>query len=238
MESIIPRLDPSNVEDDAVLGTTYRIPIKSKGWSFTRKTERGSEAEITSTVPENKRRRVVKAIADAEPMRALEDGRVDDDAEPEDDAKAAKAESGSSSSCSSSSSSSSDKKRKHKKDKKRSKNDKERSKKDKKDKNRREESAPERKAREALEKAREKEEAKRLTVVVKATEIYTKKMPAVLAGLKPLLSSDHFADVAQVVKKPVEDAIDRFEMLLSLAQSTIAAGAKNSNAGDLPAFRR
>jgi hypothetical protein len=61
-------------------------------------------------------------------------------------------------------------------------------------------------------------------------------MPAVLGPLRALLNSNGFADVASVIRIPVSTAVDKFENILSLAEKTVAAGAKNSDAGDVPSF--
>ena len=100
----------------------------------------------------------------------------------------------------------------------------------------REEGPAERKAREALEKAREKEEQKRLDAVVKGAHEIAKKLPTVLGPLRTLIGDEGFADVAPVIRNPVSVAAEKFEGVLALAHRTVAAGAKNSDAGDAPAF--
>lgn len=188
----------------------------------------------TATVagPPAKRAAVLEALEDVPKPLAIEDGGESDSG------------GGASSSSSSSSTSSSGKKKKSKKSKKdkkakKSKKDKKgtKDKKEKRAKNAdREESVPERKAREALERAREKEEQKRLDSFVKVSQELLKKMPTVVGPLQALLNSDGFADVAPVIRTPVTAAVDKFERLLNLAQKTVAAGAKNSDAGDVPLF--
>ena len=231
MEYIIPRLDPANIEDDSVLGLTYRIPIKSKSLHVDKTTKRQTTAtrQATQLKPTEHTEHGPRALVGVSRQLAIEDGDAGSG-----DASSGRKRRASSSESSSSSSSSSHRRKKSKKDKKRK--SKKHSKKHKKDRPDREESAQEKKAREALEKARDREEGKRLNLIVKGAELYLKKMPGILAHFTPLIGNENFREVAAVVTKPVTDAVNKFQALLALAEATVRAGAKNSTAGDLPSF--
>jgi len=244
MEFIIPKLHPSNIEHSDQLGLTYRVPVKNKRTAFTRKTTKTTTASKQCAKLKAKSKQLAiadredeepLAIADREDEEplAIEDGDVGSHHGADSRGRKRARSSSSSSSSTSSSSTSKKAKKKSKKKDKRNKKDK-KSKKEKRSKKDTVVTAAERRALDALDKVREKDSAKRLLSLIKAAEVYTNKMPAVLRDLKALVDNENFDEVARVISQPVKWARDRFEGLLALAKATVASGGKNSAAGDLP----
>lgn len=226
MDSIIPRLSPKDIEECPILGTTYRIPVKTTGYSTRKEVVRETRATRQSQ-PAAKRPRIAAVVADPLPVGdddeqlALEDGRA----------------SSSSSESSSSSSSSSHKKKKKskksKKSKKKSKKDK-KNKKDKKHDTSAGVSAAEARAQVMIDRAREKESNKLHAGLVKNAESVAGKLPATVSFLKNLLDNELVEQVAPILKDPVTAAVEKFEGHIAAATGTIAAGGKNSSAASVP----
>jgi hypothetical protein len=242
--NIMMRSLKSDVREDRVLGTIYRVKILSTG-------NKGEATTTRSTVCKRKSKALPAPqdqSSSSRPRLALEDGSAADASTPHasSDEGSSSSPSDSSDTSSSSSSSSAKHKKKSKKGKKGKTGKKEKKvkkekklkkgKKDKKgkkgknDKKGKKDARPEteleKKARLALERAQAKEASKRLLANSKAAEAVLAKVGGIIIALGAILEKENMNMVAPLIRDPLSTHLANFEALKSNAESVLLAGGE------------
>ncbi len=207
-ESIKLLSRPSDVDEHPVLGTTYRLRLKSVVNNKVRGTRRASSAKVTP-----------QAASSAGASAAAADLPAADDI--------SSSQSSATSSSTSSSSSSSYKKKKDKKKKKKAKKahskktKKEKKKKDKKEGKHRHETAAE-------QKKRQKEEERAMADNRKRAEQVINKTSGAITSMNALLGRSEMNVCPSMIKEPIDEALATLTSLKAKADETLESNGKSS----------
>jgi len=193
----------ADIMEDRLLGTCYRVALRTTGNSGSRVTKQSQALRQSAKRPKT------MPVEPAEPL-AIEDGEV---AAPED-------ESDSSSTTDSSSSSHRHRKKHSKKSKKHTKKDKN----DEKPSAKKGLSVAEKKAMEALEKTQQQEKDKAANMNIKLARQLLTKLATVIESLGVLLENDDESMVGEPVKSPVSMSLERLSELAGRCRAIIKRG--------------